>query len=603
MAFGADIFIDFQTGRDSNSGTTKEAPWQHAPGDPNATEDANDYILKPGDTVYFKGGVEYLGNIVIADDGAPGKPITYNGNGWGEKRATISGAKELDVALAPCASQSACYDNPNWQKLYISKLKDPIDPLSVVFLGEERLWLAREPNQPDPFWFDDIAHYSVIDGFGKELTSSSLTIGSDLKDLRPENWSSALVGIWMKPNVVLMRPVQKIDGDSGTIYFEPVSNKPYTDRDSYFAFFNRPSDIDQPGEYVIDNNARNILYWPKDPALIKREKLHVNQLAAGFNINGKSNITITGFKITNYFGGLKGWAAGAGVINVKKNTQNLVVRDNVISHLKSAEGVGAIQLHHVENAVIENNMIVENEKNSGIRFGHSKNIVIRKNVIKRIGRTGIRLIETENVEVSGNYLTSIHGGHGNGMSVYLKNKNILVADNIIEDTPSAFTYHGTGKENEAENLWLLNNIFLGRVNSWGKNFSSVVILHNLFLAPNERKKALRIPSDELKTVVKNNIIDGFLIKPMYHDWDVSDNLYTSLSWTQSIKYHWSMEEGGEINEDIADKIFQFIKSKHAVDRPNGENISAYLPTNLFKTYDFSYWSQNRPVGPNLIPAK
>src|SRR5690606_19834520 len=160
-------------------------------------------------------------------------------------------------------------------------------------------------------------------------------------------------------------------------------------------------------------------------------------------------------------------------------TRNVAIRDNVIHTLRTAEGIGAIQLHKAENAIVAKNVIVNSQKSSGIRYGYTTNSIIRDNVIRKIGRTGIRLIETENIQISGNHLSDILGVHGNGISVYLKNRNILIADNILENVPFAFTYHGTGNVEEANNMWLLNNVFMGRVRSWGSAFDKVYFLHNL----------------------------------------------------------------------------------------------------------------------------
>src|SRR5690606_36292976 len=134
------------------------------------------------------------------------------------------------------------------------------------------------------------------------------------------------------------------------------------------------------------------------------------------------------------------------------------------------------------------------------------NSIIRDNVIRKIGRTGIRLIETENIQISGNHLSDILGVHGNGISVYLKNRNILIADNILENVPFAFTYHGTGNVAEAHNMWLLNHVFMGRVRSWGSAFDKVYFLHNLAYAEVVPAKAIHIPGAEPRPPPTNNIL-------------------------------------------------------------------------------------------------
>ncbi|TNE34531.1 MAG: hypothetical protein EP348_10765, partial [Alphaproteobacteria bacterium] len=212
----------------------------------------------------------------------------------------IDGTKALELKFSACPSRPACYGNPNWQKLYIAKIKGELDPLSLYFLGKNRLWLARSPNQPDPFWFDDIRYYSELDRYdsGQELTSSYLKAGSKLADLQAADWDNALVAVWMRPNVVLMRNVQKIDPENGTVFFDPVRNKPYTDRNSYYAFFNRPSDVDQAGEYAIDNIRKTLLLWPQEALHLEQSALRTSDLPVAFDINGNGNITIEGFTIT-----------------------------------------------------------------------------------------------------------------------------------------------------------------------------------------------------------------------------------------------------------------------------------------------------------------
>jgi hypothetical protein len=56
-AFAATYYVDFATGNDSNSGTTKSAPWAHAPGMTGCSGACNSVALRAGDSVIFKGGV------------------------------------------------------------------------------------------------------------------------------------------------------------------------------------------------------------------------------------------------------------------------------------------------------------------------------------------------------------------------------------------------------------------------------------------------------------------------------------------------------------------------------------------------------------------
>ncbi len=597
-AFAKDLFVDYENGKDANDGLTRETPWKHAPGDPNAGGNVSRYDLEPGDTIYFKGGVEYLGGITFSAGGSQSNPVTYKGNGWGEAQAIISGAKKLAVDFKPCQSAEDCYGNSNWEKLYKTRIDGEVNPLTPMFLSGKRIWLSREPNQPDPFWFDDYEHYESVGGWGTEMTESSLILGSDLDDTSDENWRNAIIALWMKPNQVVLTDVTGIDRASGTINFDPPGNEPYTDRDSYYALFNRPSDIDQVGEYFVDNDAGVILLWPESADAATGNDLSVNDLPAAFALNGNSNIVIEGFHISRYFGDHDGWQSGTAVINGKSPVRNIIVRDNTIDHLRSVEGVGAIQLDNSADSVISNNVIANSQKSSGIRFNEARNIIVRDNVIDRIGRTGIRLINTENMQISGNQLSNIYGIHGNGMSVYLENRNILIADNILRNVPFAFTYHGTDDVDEANNMWLLNNVILGPVRSWGSQFDKVTYLHNLIFAEDEVGKAVQISGYEPRTTFKNNIIDGMIVKPSATDWTMSHNIYTALAWTQSPKYGWSMEPESDLDDGFVDDIENFSKKRPELDMPIGDNIYGLLPVQLFPQYDFSRWKEAKPIGPS-----
>jgi len=93
----AAYFVDFVGGSDANAGIHQSLPWKHCPGDPAATGMSAAVALLPGDTIYFKGGVEYAFSgptgIRLEQDGATGAPITYDGNSdgsWGAGRAVLT---------------------------------------------------------------------------------------------------------------------------------------------------------------------------------------------------------------------------------------------------------------------------------------------------------------------------------------------------------------------------------------------------------------------------------------------------------------------------------------------------------------------------------
>ena len=82
-AFSSAYYVDFASGDDSNTGTSAAEPWAHCPGDPKAAGNPAGVTLSPGDKIFFKGGVQYNGQVNVKWSGSSGNTITYDGNSAG----------------------------------------------------------------------------------------------------------------------------------------------------------------------------------------------------------------------------------------------------------------------------------------------------------------------------------------------------------------------------------------------------------------------------------------------------------------------------------------------------------------------------------------
>jgi hypothetical protein len=79
-AFGDDdsprsYYVDSVRGSDENPGT-EEAPWK-------SLDSLSDFVLKPGDTVYFVRGSSFHGGVTIESSGTADAPITFTATGEG----------------------------------------------------------------------------------------------------------------------------------------------------------------------------------------------------------------------------------------------------------------------------------------------------------------------------------------------------------------------------------------------------------------------------------------------------------------------------------------------------------------------------------------
>jgi hypothetical protein len=74
------FYIDFATGSDTNAGTSKAAPWKHAPGMAVCSGNCSSHAVAAGDTFIFKGSVAWDQTCypwVMGWSGSTGNPITF----------------------------------------------------------------------------------------------------------------------------------------------------------------------------------------------------------------------------------------------------------------------------------------------------------------------------------------------------------------------------------------------------------------------------------------------------------------------------------------------------------------------------------------------
>ena len=94
IVYASTYYVDYASGSDSRLGTSYSEAWKHCPGDLNATDNAASIRLVGGDSVIFKGGITYIGEIRLLQSGSSSSSIIYDGNSsgsWGVGKAIISG--------------------------------------------------------------------------------------------------------------------------------------------------------------------------------------------------------------------------------------------------------------------------------------------------------------------------------------------------------------------------------------------------------------------------------------------------------------------------------------------------------------------------------
>lgn len=604
-------YVDFESGSDSSDGLTTSTAWKHAPGDENATDIPAAVVLGSGAIVMFKGGIAYHSTITMKHGGSPGSCITYKGDGWGTEKAIIDGTDVLETDWTACQSAEEIFENPNWQNIHYTAYTGEISPFNQIFENGDRAYIAQTPNMTDPFWDDRINEYFTI--LNGNITRTSLIDDIFLTQSTSNYWNGAYIQIWVRPNIISIQKVNAFDPASRTIYFDSLSSSAiYGDRDQYYSMVNHVSAIDRPGEYVIDENNKEIYYWPYGN--INDCILSVSKRNYGIAINGCSNICIEGFKIQ---GNTSDGAARA-IWNNRtwgESAQNIIIKNNEITYIRTRDGrKGAITLSNVDGAIIENNNIHDCQRNSGILIG-AKNVTIRNNRINKIGYKGIWAMGSEQLQILNNTILECEGTHGNPISIFTTT-NSLTANNFLQSTGEVYTFE------DNVNTIVHNNIFLGILNGGEETGTNIIrknadasdyqgyqgytiITNNTLLYSNTNNAiAISYFDDYSKVILKNNISDGGPGHESSMSMSRANNLYTGLSWSQKERYGWNLMDDEFIQTELdsifispAGLDFRLKDSSCAINA--GLNPEIVIPEEikaLFPEYNFSLDYYGNPRG-------
>ncbi len=612
LYYRANYYVDFESGDDSDDGLSPAAAWKHAPGDPQAAGTPAAVNLQPGNSVLFKGGAIYRGHIDIPADGAFNHHVTYQGDAWpgieGTK-AIIDGGAAVTGWL-PCPSAAACEDNPNWANMHYAYLPADIDPLSInlheyntTASEDEFLWPAQDPDPADFYFYDDRDSFRTITQ--ANLTRTSITDPAYFNQAGSTYWDDSYLLIWINPNIVVTRKILSFIPAENRVTFSDLGQYAIypNGRDQAYAIFNSPHAIDDAGEYFIattpDVNGLRILLWPRNSTDLD-SRITYSVRSYGFDINARSNITIEGFKIIKHCG--SGLRDGVGIGTISAShlpSYNLIIRNNLITHNRkggSDPGYGGIFLGSSYSTLVQDNEVIYNPRQAGIFFGSGARITAKNNIMIRPGGTSLRMYGVHHGIMDGNIITECNGSHANGITLYLGCRDILVANNRVQDSGSPVTFQDSG------NLWFINNVIdayerESNVNEWGDTGHGpwergVIAFFNNTLVRNSRNAALNIggASDENTYISINNIIDG---GGGAESIERRHNLYTGLAWSQEDpRYGWDYADGEFLQADLsliftdpAAYDYSLLTGSPAIGA--GDDVSSYYPTDIFPDFDFT----------------
>lgn len=550
IASATDYYVDFESGDDSNTGTSESSAWKHAPGDSNAGGLADSASLQPGDRIYFKGDVVYRGTFQVASGEADNR-IEYIGNEW-DGTAIIDGTEIYDFDWEE-------YDG----QIYVADAPEGLSFLDGIYENGQFLWFSQDPEPSDHFFYDHFDEYNVIVHADSSIyqTRTTITDPTYLTQEDAEYWDGAHVAVWRVPNVVVTKEVTGFDPASHTLTHEDLGGDIYDDRDAYYAMLNHIDLIDTPGEYAIVDG--RIYLYPRGD--IEENVYSISERGTGFKTNYQESFVIQGFII-------RGTSFG---INTGGNSggSNCIIRDNEIINLRS-NGYYALQVSG-DDALIENNKVMFNQRAVGILVSGDNNIV-RNNYVEKNSRQGIWFMGARNGIIFNNTVIGPGGAHANGISIYMNSENNLIANNIVKDIGSAITYE------QGDGFYFVNNAVFdgGRVNSWGDSTNAMHI-NNLYTGPLNSGQT---------TVLANNIIHGGGSGDFR-----ANNIYTDLAWWQDDRDGWSLQNG-EVHEPDIDAVYladgRLFEDSIAVD-------TGIDPADYLAGFDYDFTDLDGNPQPNI----
>jgi parallel beta-helix repeat protein len=559
---------------------------KHCPGDPAAAAKAKETILQPGDTVLFKGGVAYRGNIVVNASGEQGRPITFDGNSgrFGRGRAIVDGS-ELITGWQPCQSAADCGGNPNWKNIYWAWLSPPVAPLSAnLYQRDWMCWLAQEPSPRDPFYQDRPEGHRKI----TQATANTITDPQFFTQRQADAWDGAWLVVFASPNYAYFVKVTAYDPAAHRITHSGNLTNPTS-----FAVLNCLRDLDTIGEYVLreEQGRQRVFLWPNAVGEFLKTGATVSRRGTAFLVAGRKHVVIQGFTIQKFVADEQ-TAAGIQVAN----SEFITARDNVVRDCNHGRTGGVVHgagiaVDEGQDVLVENNRIYENRRCCGILVHPAKRCIIRGNLVRKSGYVGIWLIRTAQSEVVGNTVTDNHGVHSNAISVYVDSADILIAGNRVYDAERPLTLQ------DSDNLFVINNSLVSdttlAVGLWsGRPHRNLLFLNNLILgAQDEGIYAVnKVVTD---CTFENNIIASFFGEAPIDGKanKFRNNIY--LNPRQDLfDASEKMADAKDLFVDPAKGDYRLKPGSPATDA--GADVSALYPKSAFPDYDFGKDLDGRP---------
>jgi hypothetical protein len=508
---GRVFHVDYEKGSDAADGRTAQTAWKHAPGDPRSATAAS-LVLQPGDVVRFRPGSRYRGTFTPRAAGTVEAPVILDGGASALGSGAIIDGSDPLSNVRRCQSEAECLGNPNWRSLWRADLPATVRFDDWLFVNDQPLQTAQYPalsldDSDDPQKLLAVPRAAV-----GQLQAGSITqplpAGLDR--------GSPVLKLWVQPNVFVFNSEVRVS-EAGLSFdlgrFVNGSFRPYTDRDSRFAIFNAPMMVNRPGTFALAPNDGLALFWPQGSAAPTR--VSVGGRRVGMKLARASHIVVRGFAFRNFAGRHATEHAPAGITH--NRTPGVTITGNRFEgFVAMATNYAAVHMIGSRDLSVTNNRFATFPYGSALIVDNTLGTVrVRCNGFSDIGRTGIRFQNVVNGEIRGNYLTRVTGVHGNAMSAYGDNRNLLIADNVVVQSIRPLTLNGANQPYHDSmagpaSVTIRNNVLIssrsdgGGITSYGRT-QNLTIEDNFLGAP---RFALKLAGNETGFRASGNRLVG-----------------------------------------------------------------------------------------------
>ncbi|NRA37888.1 MAG: right-handed parallel beta-helix repeat-containing protein [Planctomycetes bacterium] len=417
----------------------------------------------------------------------------------------------------------------------------------------------------------DAAGKNILEVSGADSEGMCFTDEQRFTQSDPDYYTCMTFCVHGGHNMALYADILGFDPKTHTIKTSSIKDTIY--KTSKYSLLNSVKLIDIKGEYALQklsNGRSRIFVYPRETA--NKQPLNIGYAIRerAFHINNQKHIHISGFKIERQ--------SGKKSSPVEINGSQFITIDNC--EVANASGYAALHSHKSSDILFNNcNLHHLPIKTRGLSFrGGSRCDAIGCTIYKPTG-TALVYLETSGGRCSQNTVSGFHGMHSNGLTFYVKNKDLIIDRNHV--------FNGKGNVpltiQEATNIEISNNVFDGDgsmcLGIWtAVPLKNVRIIHNTLINSHKTvdwQAALFSNSkgpDGL--VIKNNIIDSLYgVLPG----ERNNNIYIRLEKEQIKsgfeKSSMHIEKMSSVIHETGDAKFHLVKGSPAIGAASSSQIT------------------------------